>query len=445
MESKLQPNTARKGQICAVAATFAKQIVIASMCSVRNGVAPVQKRFWVVQKTLGWSFAHSPNHFSRFIPLQELPMSAASQFWIFCLLYLFLRFARFGRARNILGSVSGRTDFSRMFFFGPPDFFEDFVAGCFLSFLGQKVPRKILQENPWQNPPKLLQQKPPTHFCRGVGPKHHIFRLEFQDTRVRVVETVFLEDSVLVPCRKQVLLTKIGENSVFAFNPQKLPSYCRIAVCQTYRSDNPDGDMCLVASYCEIFQHYPSLRLLMEVRPPPLWCATPFGTQFRTGTSVRCPNLLPITQKFCAVPIKLAPKIFAILSLQVLRDTKSIAAAPLRRYATARRAMSSLRAFCVWHLRWWQYSTSRFKIHDIEYNGLRDVMLWFVRGGKSTRKNPPKIKKSSSEQVFLNNFRSVPDSCHREEGKSSRELFEKVRVNAVFFWYFGILGGFVGL
>ena len=24
---------------------------------------------------------------------------------------------------------------------------------------------------------------------------------------------------------------------------------------QTYRSDNPDGDMCLVAPYCEIFQH----------------------------------------------------------------------------------------------------------------------------------------------------------------------------------------------
>ena len=66
---------------------------------------------------------------------------------------------------------------------------------------------------------------------------------------------------------------------------------------------------------------------------------------------------------------------------------------------------------------------------------------WFlmITGGKSTPKNPPKMK-SSSERVFLNNFRWVPDSCHRKAGKSSRELFEKVRVNAVIFWYFGILG-----
>ena len=34
-----------------------------------------------------------------------------------------------------------------------------------------KVPRKVLQENPRQNPPKFLQQKSPTHFCRGAGPK----------------------------------------------------------------------------------------------------------------------------------------------------------------------------------------------------------------------------------------------------------------------------------
>ena len=48
--------------------------------------------------------------------------------------------------------------------------------------------------------------------------------------------------------------------------------------------------------------------------------------------------------------------------------------------------------------------------------------------------NPPKIK-SSSEHVFLNNFRWVTDSCHWEEGKGSHELFENVRVNVVvFFW-----------
>ena len=57
--------------------------------------------------------------------------------------------------------------------------------------------------------------------------------------------------------------------------------------------------------------------------------------------------------------------------------------------------------------------------------------------GKPTPKNPPKIK-SSSGQVFLNNFRRVPDSCHRDEGEGSRELFEKVRINAVLFGCFGI-------
>ena len=60
-------------------------------------------------------------------------------------------------------------------------------------------------------------------------------------------------------------------------------------------------------------------------------------------------------------------------------------------------------------------------------------------------KPPDKIhpkQKSSSEQVFLNNSRWVPDSHHREESKNSREIFEKVRVNAVFFWYFRFWVGF---
>ena len=53
----------------------------------------------------------------------------------------------------------GRRIFSRIF---SPDFFS--------SFLWEKVPRKIFQENPRQNPPKFIQQKSPTHFCRGSGP-----------------------------------------------------------------------------------------------------------------------------------------------------------------------------------------------------------------------------------------------------------------------------------
>ena len=53
-------------------------------------------------------------------------------------------------------------------------------------------------------------------------------------------------------------------------------------------------------------------------------------------------------------------------------------------------------------------------------------------------------KKVHLNKFFLNNFRGFPDLCHREEG-SSRELFKKVRVNAVFLCYFGILGEFWGL
>ena len=68
--------------------------------------------------------------------------------------------------------------------------------------------------------------------------------------------------------------------------------------------------------------------------------------------------------------------------------------------------------------------------------------VWKASGcfslGKSTRKKTTQNKKCSSERVFLNNYRWVPDSRHGEEGKNSRELFEKVRVNAPFFWYFRV-------
>ena len=75
------------------------------------------------------------------------------------------------------------------------------------------------------------------------------------------------------------------------------------------------------------------------------------------------------------------------------------------------------------------------------------LSTFFAQGKKSQRTNVDTFRvfvmtKSSFEQVFLNSFCWVPDSRHREEGKSSRELFGKVRVNAVFFWYFGIVGGF---
>ena len=56
---------------------------------------------------------------------------------------------------KLLGSVFGRPDFSRIFIFEPPDFVADFVAGFFLLiFVGEKVPRKILQSSPGKSPTK---------------------------------------------------------------------------------------------------------------------------------------------------------------------------------------------------------------------------------------------------------------------------------------------------
>ena len=57
------------------------------------------------------------------------------------------------------------------FYFWAAGFSRGFCPRIFPPhFCGKKVPRKILQENPRQNPPKFIQQKSPTHFCRGAGP-----------------------------------------------------------------------------------------------------------------------------------------------------------------------------------------------------------------------------------------------------------------------------------
>ena len=60
--------------------------------------------------------------------------------------------------------------FCGFLFLGRRIFFY-FLTG-FFSFLWEKVPRRILQENPWQNPPKFIQQNSPTRFpLREAGPK----------------------------------------------------------------------------------------------------------------------------------------------------------------------------------------------------------------------------------------------------------------------------------
>ena len=81
-----------------------------------------------------------------------------------------------------------------------------------------------------------------------------------------------------------------------------------------------------------------------------------------------------------------------------------------------------MRIFCNVH--------EQRKLSSIQPIGKRlDTSYMTLREGQSICKVHPKIK-SSSEQAYLKTFCWVPDSRHREEGKSSRELLEKVRVNS---------------
>ena len=57
-----------------------------------------------------------------------------------------------------------------------------------------------------------------------------------------------------------------------------------------------------------------------------------FGALFYTDISVRYPNLQHIARYLCDTPGKQAQNNFAILSLKVSRDMKSIAAGPLSVY-----------------------------------------------------------------------------------------------------------------
>ena len=56
-------------------------------------------------------------------------------------------------------------------YFWAAGFLRGFRRRIFSPHLGKKVPRKILQENPLQNPPKFTQQKSLTLSGEGPGPK----------------------------------------------------------------------------------------------------------------------------------------------------------------------------------------------------------------------------------------------------------------------------------
>ena len=68
----------------------------------------------------------------------------------------------------------------------------------------------------------LLQEDKKTININNFRSKAFMCCIALGETRkLRVVETVVLENGRFVPCRKQVVLTKIGGNSDIAFYPQK--------------------------------------------------------------------------------------------------------------------------------------------------------------------------------------------------------------------------------
>ena len=79
---------------------------------------------------------------------------------------------------NSLGPAFGRTDFSRIFVFEPPDFLADFLAGFFLLIFVGKSAQKNPPGKPRENPPNFIQQKSSNTFLqigRGKNSENFTF------------------------------------------------------------------------------------------------------------------------------------------------------------------------------------------------------------------------------------------------------------------------------
>ena len=88
-------------------------------------------------------------------------------------------FTGLGRLGNILGSALGRTDFSRIFIFEPPDFFADFVAGFFLLiFVGKSAQKNPPGKSPTKSS-KFYTTKIPDNFLqRGQAKRLTVITLQ---------------------------------------------------------------------------------------------------------------------------------------------------------------------------------------------------------------------------------------------------------------------------
>ena len=68
----------------------------------------------------------------------------------------------------MLGSDFGRTDFSRIFIFEPPDFFADFLAGSFLLiFAGKSAQKNPPGKSPAKSSKIYTTKIPDTFLQRG--------------------------------------------------------------------------------------------------------------------------------------------------------------------------------------------------------------------------------------------------------------------------------------
>ena len=77
-----------------------------------------------------------------------------------------------------LGPAMGRTDFSRIFVFGPPDFFADFVAGFFLLiFVGKSAQKNPPGKSPAKSSKFYTTKIPDTFLQRGRAKYFDDFRI----------------------------------------------------------------------------------------------------------------------------------------------------------------------------------------------------------------------------------------------------------------------------
>ena len=176
-----------------------------------------------------------------------------------------------GQEHFFSGSDFGRTDFSRIFVvFGPPDFLADSLAGFFLIFAGKSA-QKNPPENPRQNPPKFIQQKSPTHFCRGATRptfQQHTNHKFLQGAPLRGRQLYFTFPSAPDPLFKaskstlSELQPRRGHPVKHRLNKRLGQKSCRTKVSRIFRIFVPDFAPNFAPNFPRIFRGFFVLRFM---------------------------------------------------------------------------------------------------------------------------------------------------------------------------------------